>query len=124
MDVKLDGEHSPVSNNRQRNSRWLFWFGYAVCLWSIAYMLPHIYWASGGTAGLFLLRPSVTASPSFKLINWVASPIFIVAALVGLGFIYCHKSKILRSLLLFVSVLGCSIATSHGIYKLFIVVCK
>ncbi|MFD1674494.1 DUF3995 domain-containing protein [Alicyclobacillus fodiniaquatilis] len=116
LDLKFKDEHSPILNNRQWNSKWLLRSGYAVCLWSIAYMIPHVYWALGGTAGLSLLKPSVSVSTSFKLINWVALPFFIVPTLAGLGFIYFHKSKIIRSLLLFVSVLGCSIATSHGIY--------
>ncbi|MGG0275219.1 DUF3995 domain-containing protein [Bacillus rhizoplanae] len=79
-------------------------------------MLPHLYWALGGRMGLSLLKPSVATSSQFELINWFALPIFIVAGLVGLGFIYLGKSKILRSLLLSITVLGCSIATSHGIF--------
>ncbi|MBU8878219.1 DUF3995 domain-containing protein [Bacillus sp. FJAT-29790] len=79
-------------------------------------MLPHLYWALGGRMGLFLLKPSVAVSSQFQLINWVATPIFIAAGLVGLGFIYLGNRKILRLLLLSISVLGCSIATAHGIF--------
>nr|WP_249316636.1 hypothetical protein [Bacillus sp. FJAT-50079] len=66
--------------------------------------------------GLSLLKPGVAASSQFELINWISLPIFIVAGLVGLGFIYLGKSKILHSLLFAISALGCSIATSHGIF--------
>ncbi|MFJ8063637.1 DUF3995 domain-containing protein [Psychrobacillus sp. NPDC096426] len=97
-------------------SKSTIWAGIAVFLWSNAYMLPHLYWALGGRRGLFLLKPSVATSSQFELINWLALPIFILAGFVGLGFIYIGKSKILRSLLLSITVLGCSIATSHGIF--------
>lgn len=92
------------------------WAGGAVFVWSIAYMLPHLYWALGGRMGLFLLKPGVAASSQFELINWISLPFFIVAGLVGLGFIYLSKNKILHLLLLSISVFGCSIATSHGIF--------
>jgi hypothetical protein len=82
----------------------------------MAYMLPHLYWALGGRVGLSLLKPGVAASSQFELINWISLPIFIVAGLVGLGFIYLGKSKILSLLLLSISALGCSIASSHGIF--------
>ncbi|RST76139.1 DUF3995 domain-containing protein [Siminovitchia acidinfaciens] len=92
------------------------WAGGAVFVWSIAYMLPHLYWALGGRMGLFLLKPGVAASSQFELINWISLPFFIVAGFVGLGFIYLSKNKILHLLLLSISVFGCSIATSHGIF--------
>lgn len=103
-------------SSKPSKSKSTVWAGGAVFVWSTGYMLPHLYWALGGRMGLTLLKPSVATSHQFELINWLALPIFIVAALVGLGFIYVGKSKILRSLLLSISVLGCSIATSHGIF--------
>ncbi|MED3562612.1 DUF3995 domain-containing protein [Bacillus xiapuensis] len=103
-------------SSKPPQSKSAVWAGIAVFVWSIAYMLPHLYWALGGRIGLSLLKPSVAESPHFEFINWVALPIFIAAGLVGLGFIYLGKSKILRTLLLSISVLGCSIATAHGIF--------
>lgn len=103
-------------SSKPSQSKATVWAGGAVFVWSIAYMLPHLYWALGGRMGLSLLKPGVAASSQFELINWIALPIFIVAGLVGLGFIYLGKSKILRLLLLSISVLGCSIATAHGIF--------
>ena len=97
----------------------LKWSGIAVFVWSIAYMLPHLYWAIGGKMGLALLKPSVAAFSQLELINWVASVILTAAGLVGLGFIYLRNSKILRSMLLSISFLGCSIATAHGIFGMF-----
>ena len=106
-------------SSKPPQSKSTVWAGGAVFVWSIAYMLPHLYWALGGRMGLSLLKQGVTASSQFELINWIALPIFIVAGLVGLGFIYLGNSKILRLLLLSISVLGCSIATAHGIFGIF-----
>jgi hypothetical protein len=103
-------------SSKPSQSKSTVWAGIAVFVWSIAYMLPHLYWALGGRMGLSLLKPSVAAFSQLELINWVASVILTAAGLVGLGFIYFRKSKILRSLLLSISVLGCSIATAHGIF--------
>jgi hypothetical protein len=105
----------PLRSNPHQ-SKSLVMAGRMVWAWSIAYMLPHLYWALGGRMGLSLLKPSVAALPQFELINWVASAFLTAAGVVGLGFIYIRKSYILRSLLLFTSLLGCSIATAHGIY--------
>jgi Protein of unknown function (DUF3995) len=103
-------------SSKPSQSKSTLWAGITVFLWSTAYMLPHLYWALGGRMGLSLLKPSVATSSQFELINWFALPIFIIAGLVGLGFIYLGKSKILRLLLLSISALGCSIATAHGIF--------
>lgn len=103
-------------SSKPPQSKSTVWSGGAVFVWSMAYMLPHLYWALGGRVGLSLLKPGVAASSQFELINWISLPIFIVAGLVGLGFIYLGKSKILSIMLLSISVLGCSIATAHGIF--------
>lgn len=103
-------------SSKTPHSKSIIWAGVSVFIWSIAYMLPHLYWALGGRTGLFLLKPDVAASSQFELINWISLPFFIAAGLVGIGFIYLAKSKILHGLLLFVALCGCSIATSHGIF--------
>lgn len=59
-------------------SRYLVWSGYAVFVWSIAYMLPHLYWALGGRLGLSMLKPSILELPQWEMINWVAS-VFLTA---------------------------------------------
>jgi hypothetical protein len=106
-------------SSKPRQLKTYAWSGIAVFVWSFAYMLPHLYWALGGKIGLFLLKPSVAAFPQLKLINWIASVFLTAAGLVGLGFIYLRNSKILCSLLLSISFLGCSIATAHGIFAIF-----
>lgn len=97
-------------------SRSLTWAGYAVFIWSIAYMLPHLYWALDGKGGLSLLRPEIAASPEWEMINWVASGILTAAGFLGIIMVYLEKRKWLSWSLLAVIVAGCAVATSHGIY--------
>ncbi|HMR66737.1 MAG TPA: DUF3995 domain-containing protein [Anaerolineae bacterium] len=96
--------------------RYLVWSGYAVFIWSIAYMLPHLYWALGGRLGLSLLKPSVLELPQWEMINWVASVFLTAAGFLGLAFIYLRKRNFLSWLLLAITLAGCSVAASHGIY--------
>ena len=57
---------------QQSRTRSLVWSGYVVFIWSIAYMIPHLYWALGGTIGMPILKPSVSELPQWELANWVA----------------------------------------------------
>lgn len=97
-------------------SRCRVWSGYAVFVWSIAYMLPHLYWALGGTFGLSLLKSSILELPQWKAINWAASVFLTAAGLFGLAFVYLRKRGFLSWLLLAIALAGCSVAASHGIY--------
>lgn len=116
-----------MRNDNETDNRWpvpnktprpLLWSGYAVFIWSIAYMLPHLYWAAGGTGGMSLLKlkTSVIEMEQFKYINWVASVILTLAGLLGLAFVYIRKPKMTRMILLGIAWAGCSVAASHGIY--------
>lgn len=97
-------------------NRVFVWSGYAVFIWSIAYMIPHLYWALGGTIGLSILKPSVFELPQWELINWIASAVLSAAGLLGIALIYFWNRKLLRWLLLTITWFGCSAAASHGIY--------
>ena len=102
-----------------RQPRWpeaLRWSGYAVFAWSIAYMLPHLYWALGGTLGLSMLKPSVLELPQWKMINWIATGFLTAAGFLGLAFVHLGRRKFLSWSLLAIALAGCSLATSHGIY--------
>jgi hypothetical protein len=116
IDKKVN--NSPLLSSPLQLSRpnYLVWSAYAVFIWSIAYMLPHLYWALGGTIGLSLLKPSVLALPQWKMINWVASIFLTAAGFLGLAFIYIRKRSVLSWFLLALALAGCSLATSHGIY--------
>jgi hypothetical protein len=104
------------SQTQKSITKSLVWSGYAVFIWSIAYMLPHLYWALGGKMGEVLLKPYTVQSIHFELINWIASVFLTFAGLIGLAFIYWNKGRVASYILLFISLAGCSLATSHGIY--------
>ncbi|MBM7551634.1 DUF3995 domain-containing protein [Thalassobacillus pellis] len=101
---------------KPQSTRNLVWAGYAVFIWSIAYMLPHLYWALGGTIGLSLLKESIAEAAYWKMINWVASGFLTAAGFLGIAFIYFRKQKIIGWFLLAIALIGCSISASHGIY--------
>ncbi|WLD94206.1 DUF3995 domain-containing protein [Alkalihalobacillus sp. AL-G] len=109
----------PNFSHQLQLSRKLVLAGYAVFIWSIAYMLPHLYWALGGTVGLSLLKPSIAELSYWEMINWVASVFLTAAGLLGIAFIYLRNQMVIRCLLLAIALIGCSIATSHGIYGIF-----
>ncbi|TVX96679.1 DUF3995 domain-containing protein [Cohnella terricola] len=115
MDLKANapGLRMQSQSNRRRS---LTWSGYAVFIWSVAYMLPHLYWAMGGKLGLSILKPGISESPQWEMINWVASVFLTAVGLLGITLIYLRKRKLLSWSLLAVLLAGCSVATSHGIY--------
>jgi hypothetical protein len=106
-------------NIKMLRSRSLIWAGYALFIWSIAYMLPHLYWGLGGVKGLSLFTKSVLEVPHLKLINLVASVFLTAAGFIGLAFIYLKGNKFLSFIMLSITLIGCSISTSHGIYGVF-----
>lgn len=97
-------------------SRSLVWSGYAVGIWSFAYMLPHLYWALGGKLGESILKPDLVYSIDFEWINGVASVFLTAAGLLGLAFIYFNRGRYTRYPLLFIAWAGCSLSASHGIF--------
>jgi len=63
-----------------------------------------------------LLKPNIVQSIHFEFINWIASIMLTVVGLIGLAFIYWNKSRVSSYMLLFISLAGCSVSASHGIY--------
>lgn len=90
--------------------------GYAVALWSLAYMLPHLYWAFGGTFGLSAVVSSAPKLAEWRSINGAASVILSLAALLGIGFVWTWGKRRLRWPVLAIAWAGCSIAIAHGLY--------
>jgi hypothetical protein len=115
-DPNPEGHQLPRPIAQLSWNRVFVWSGYAVFIWSIAYMIPHLYWALGGTMGLSLLKPSVLELPQWELINWIASAVLTIAGLIGIALIYFGNRKRFKWLLLTITWLGCSVAASHGIY--------
>lgn len=89
--------------------------GYAVAVWSALYMLPHVYLALGGRAGLTMFRPEVATLPQLREINAWASLILGIAALLGLALTRPSlRARASRAMAL-VTWFGCSVATAHGL---------
>ncbi len=63
-----------------------------------------------------LLKPSISEMPEWKLINGMASVFLTGAGFLGIAFIYLRKPFVFKWLLLPITLFGCSIAASHGIY--------
>lgn len=79
--TKVNDPKLPNPQLQQLQTRSLVWSGYAVFIWSVAYVIPHLYWALGGTIGMSILKPSLSELPQWELINWIASAILTPAFL-------------------------------------------
>lgn len=95
-------------------SRWLVWSGYAILIWSVAFGLLHLLWALG--IGLSMLKPSALEISQFKVANLVTAVLLTVVGFLGPMFIYLRRRNFLSWWLLAISLVGCSLSTSHGIY--------
>jgi hypothetical protein len=88
----------------------------ALCVWSLLYMLPHLYWALGGEALLFLVKKAAAEMDGWRAINWGASAVLTGAALVGPALIWSAARPRLRVVTLAACVAGAAIAGSHGAF--------
>lgn len=86
---------------------------YAACAWSLAFAAVHTYWALGGTLGL---PPgmSVVANPALFVIDVVAVPLCVVAALLALSFVRPWGRAFPRRLLLVSGWGVCAILLFHS----------
>jgi hypothetical protein len=104
----------PLENNVQRRPA-LVW-PLALCAWSLLYTLPHLYWALGGEALLFMVKRSATEMEHWRAIDWAASWVLTGAALVGPVLIWSTARPRLRTWALATCVAGAAIAVSHGAF--------
>jgi hypothetical protein len=79
-------------------------------------MLPHLYWAAGGTAMRSAFRPAAAEEPAFRLINGVASAMLTGAALVALLLARGRCPWPLRWGLLAIAWAGGALSVAHAIY--------
>lgn len=91
----------------------------ALCAWSLLYMLPHLYWALGGDALLFMVKRSAAEMDEWRAINWAASVVLTGAALVGPALIWTTARPWLRAATLTACLAGAAIAGSHGAFGIF-----
>lgn len=89
--------------------------GYAVAFWSLLYLLPHLVWALGVRAGFVALHPSIATLPQWRTINWIASAILGIAALLGLALRRRSPNTAVHRAKLTVAWFGSCIATAHGL---------
>lgn len=111
---KADDPKSLSQEPQRPPSRCLVWSGYALLIWSAAYGLLHLLWALG--IGLSMLKPSALKIPQFIVANLAAAVLLTAVGFLGLTFIHLRRQRFLRWLLLAISLVGCSLSTSHGIY--------
>jgi Protein of unknown function (DUF3995) len=88
----------------------------ALCAWSLLYMLPHLYWALGGDALLFMVKHSAAEMDDWQAINLAASVVLTGAALIGPALIWFTARPRLRAATLATCVAGAAIAGSHGAF--------
>ena len=89
--------------------------GYAVALWSFLYLAPHLMWALGARVGFTALHPSIPTFPQWRTINWIASAILAIAALLGLALRRRASNVAIHRANLTIAWFGSCIATAHGL---------
>jgi hypothetical protein len=114
MEKQAGEPPSPNQEPGQPPSRCLVWSAYALLIWSAAYGLLHLLWALG--IGLFMLKPSALEIAYFDVANAITAVFLTAVGFLGLPLIHFRRQRFLSGLLLAISLLGCSLATSHGIY--------
>jgi hypothetical protein len=99
----------------QRTDRTLVVFATMLSVWSVGYLVPHLYWALGGTIGLSAVKPSASALPEWRAINGAASGVLALPALVAAALVRARRGAVKTGLLL-ITLAGSAIAASHGVY--------
>lgn len=92
-DLAPSDETSSQTNTRPRLTTRV---GYMACAWAVLFILPHIYWAIGGTAGL----AGHPMKGALLYINLVAIPLLLIAAVVALAAVQSWGQAISRWLLI------------------------
>jgi hypothetical protein len=88
----------------------------ALCAWSLLYLLPHLYWALGGDALLFMVKQTAAEMDQWRAINWAASVVLTAAALLGPALVWCASRPRVRLMTLAACGAGAAIAASHGAF--------
>ena len=96
----------------RRSRRWPL----ALCVWSSLYIVPHVYWALGGEGLLFMVKRSATAMDEWRAINWAASLVLALAALIGPALVWSDARPRVRTVMLAACLIGAAIAGSHGAF--------
>ncbi|WP_157987160.1 DUF3995 domain-containing protein [Streptomyces atratus] len=101
---------APPDDSLPRRGRWA---GYGICVWSSLYVVPHVYWAAGGTIGM----PGVFKEQGGWIIaNVGASVVLCIAAVLGLALVQPWGRRLPRRLVLAVAAVGYVVPGLHVIY--------
>ena len=90
-------------------------FATALALWSVAYLIPHLYWALGGTIGLSAVKPSASAAARVASHQLGGNGRTALPALVAVALVRSRPGAVKTGLLL-ISLAGSAIAAAHGLY--------
>lgn len=83
---------------------------YAAFAWALVFMVPHVYWALGGTAGL----GNQSIEGALAVINYAAIVLSIVAAALALALIRPWGARVPRRLLLAGAWGACALLSLRG----------
>lgn len=108
----VDADAPPRS---PRADRAVVMFAVALAVWSVAYLAPHLYWALDGTIGLSALKPSAPAVPEWRAINWAATGVLALPALIAAAVVRARPGAFKASLSI-ACLVGAAIAAGHGLY--------
>jgi hypothetical protein len=89
---------------------------WALSVWSVLYVAPHLYWAFGGDRGFSLLRPSAVELEEWAAINAVASVVLLIPVVIAVGLVRFRTTSPVKVALLGAALVGTSISAAHGIY--------
>ena len=73
----------------------LAWAGYAAFAWSVVFLIPHLYWAAGGTAGL----DGQPVDGALAVVNYAAIALTALAAALALALVRPWGTSLPRRLL-------------------------
>jgi hypothetical protein len=105
----------PAGLDIGRVARLRVW-GAALAVWSALYAIAHVYWALGGRAGFSLLKPSATELERWEEINAIASVVLLVPVGLAIGLVHLRGRPRPHRVLLAATLVGATIAASHGMY--------
>ena len=87
--------------------------GYVASIWSLMYIPIHIYWAFGGMA---LVPGAWKEEEMWKAVNWGASAMLLVAAILAFSLTHPLGRSIPRRLMIVMGWTACLLPFIHAVY--------
>ena len=105
----------PVSRATVETAPATTWAGYAGCVWALAYVPIHLYWALTGSLRPFGELPGSLTETAWRQGNWAASVVITGAALECLALVQPWGHRLPRPILLGVARVGAGFAVLHWV---------